>query len=761
MISDQAQLGYLALQNIVDAMRELAVEEKQEPVKDKKNGKKNQPKLIEQKVSKQIKKGVFQVFDQMSKTHLNSRLWLNARLLFIQFMFNQLNDAGKAKGFDDTITRDFADLSYYCKKCLEETDQFFDTESKAFFMFIEASLDITRGAGLQTCLDKLKLCLTSFLSCNQLSMNGLINYLKASILKKDLSFALNLLNTGNDGIKLNTNIEETLETLIDLQNMILDNLKTSYGDKIELYVNKKKAYFNNIMPDIKNIYNPFLHYLVHIKLRLGSILILRSSMEENYKSEQNIEYLNTCKHALNVICTGIELNKVICERSTNLEIELSYKQAFCLKELFMKHKLGTLIEVVDAFNYTITLLHNSTHNLNYIKNCYLELAILFISIFDTNLINYRLNQLKDANQRPSKVTIIKSKKITPTMMKAMEATLTALTLALKCSNVIKSKMLLPGHKSIKEMKSINAISAPLFVASDLVGYFVLAERKKKYRDSIEEEILSLAPEFEPREAYKSYEEKISALTSEANKSITWIHLLNYQSKMQNINNMRNLNTLKNGKNKYIFSDLFTIGFTPLFKSTHDMTGRLYEINKYMKSNLEVYKDMCQAPEPIAEYFRIVARKSSNISTTLIKQNTLYENVKYYNNNLGQELSNKSIIDKEQEIAAESVQNVHSSKKQKEKVTVPVDWTHLQIWPTSFDILNTSIKINESTTADSFVSYLITFNWYKSLVASEDYLISNEDTLTAIIAGLLNLFNKFFITLNKILLKNSKRFSYLS
>ena len=117
-------------------------------------------------------------------------------------------------------------------------------------------------------------------------------------------------------------------------------------------------------------------------------------------------------------------------------------------------------------------------------------------------------------------------------------------------------------------------------------------------------------------------------------------MLNYQSKMQNINNMRNLNTLKNGKNKYIFSDLFTIGFTPLFKSTHDMTGRLYEINKYMKSNLEVYKDMCQAPEPIAEYFRIVARKSSNISTTLIKQNTLYENVKYYNNNLGQELRNK-------------------------------------------------------------------------------------------------------------------------
>ena len=71
MISDQAQLGYLALQNIVDAMRELAVEEKQEPVKEKKNGKKNQSKLIEQKVSKQIKKGVFQVFRKYVLIQLN------------------------------------------------------------------------------------------------------------------------------------------------------------------------------------------------------------------------------------------------------------------------------------------------------------------------------------------------------------------------------------------------------------------------------------------------------------------------------------------------------------------------------------------------------------------------------------------------------------------------------------------------------------------------------------------------------------------
>lgn len=744
-VSDQSQLGYLALQNIIEAMKELSVEEKTEVNKEKKStgsisiSKKNAPKVAETKQSKQIKKGAFHVFDQMSKDHLNSRLWLNARLLFIQCMFNQLNDAGKAKGNDENIIRDFGDLNYYCRKCLEEADKFYDTESKAYFLFIEAAIENIRGVSLQSCIDKLKQSTLNFMNCQQLSLNGLVNFLKASILKKDLTLALNMANIGqNSGIKLETTIGNSIEKLVQLQDMILDSLKTCSGETIEYYVDKKKAYFNNVMPGIVNIYNPLLHYLVHIKLRLGSILILRTSYEENKMVESNssTDPVNTCQHALNVLCTGLELNKVICERSINLEIELSYRQAFCLKELFTKHKLGSLADVVDAFNYAITLLHTSTHNLNYIKNCYLELAILFVSIFDPTITNIRTNQSKE-NQRPSKVTLIKNKKLTPSMMKAMEAALTALNAALKSSNAIKEKMLLPGHKSIKEMKSIVTEASPQFVASDLLGYYVFAERKKKYRDEIEEEVLSLAPEFEPREVYKSYEEKIKALKDESDQSITWIHLLNYQSKMQNMNSMRNLNTLKNGKNKFKYSDFFTIGFTPIFKSTHFMTGRLHDIHSYMKTNLETYKNLCQAPEPIAEFFKILARKSVVTSTAAMKLNSsmksLSENAKTFTGNLATELTNKSILDKEQEHSVESAQHIHSSKRKEQAKAEPVEWNELQLWPANFDFVPSLLKINDSTTADSFVEYLITFNWYKSLNVSEESLINNDDTLIALIA----------------------------
>lgn len=113
-VADQCQLGYIALQTITDAMRELAVEEKQniakfvEPVVSK-----HKPKKVPvEKKSKYSKKAVYGLFDMISKSHLNSRKWLKARYMFIQFMFNQLEDPEKPKGTDETITSNFGDLKY-------------------------------------------------------------------------------------------------------------------------------------------------------------------------------------------------------------------------------------------------------------------------------------------------------------------------------------------------------------------------------------------------------------------------------------------------------------------------------------------------------------------------------------------------------------------------------------------------------------------------------------------------------------------------
>ena len=112
-IADQCQLGYIALQTITEAMRELAVEEKLDVVKIKPVITKTKSKKVPiEKKSKFSKKAIYGLFDMISKSHLNSRKWLKARHMFIQFMFNQLEDPEKPKGTDETITSDFGDLKY-------------------------------------------------------------------------------------------------------------------------------------------------------------------------------------------------------------------------------------------------------------------------------------------------------------------------------------------------------------------------------------------------------------------------------------------------------------------------------------------------------------------------------------------------------------------------------------------------------------------------------------------------------------------------
>ncbi len=471
-ISDQCQLGYLALQNTIKAMEELSSETTYSVSSKKLLNVKSKPgiKQAESKQSKLVKKGVFQFFDLTSKAHLNSRLWLKARTGFIQFMFNQLNDAGKAKGNDDNIISDFADLVYYCERALAETDQYYDNEAKGFYYFIMASLDLIRGVSLQSCLDTLKKSLHSFQMCRQLSSEGLINYLKCQLLTKDISYSIGLLNSdAQSGPSLQKLIIRTLNELFEVEDVIFANLQTSGGETVERFIDRTKSYFNNLVENVRNLYNPLLFYLCQTKTRMGSCLILQSSLEENDQYTTNPKgSRKMILNALNVLSIGLELNKVISERSVNVEIEMSYKQAYCLKELYMKYKICTLNDVVDGFNYTIDLLFNSTHCLTLMKQCYLELAVTFISVLEPGIVYF--SQFKEVVVKS--IIIQKStplNKNSPQYKKAAESALTALEFAVKCSKAMKEKMLLPGHKAIKEMSSVYVTDGPIYVASDLLG----------------------------------------------------------------------------------------------------------------------------------------------------------------------------------------------------------------------------------------------------------------------------------------------------
>ena len=330
----QSQLNYLALESVMEAMKELSDldeeqklgQQQQTQPSDQTAAKKSSDekkhltaavKKPQTKTLKWLKKGAYQIFELISKSYLNTRFWLKARQLFVQYMFNQLNDAGKAKGNDENIIKDFGDLKYYCDRGVSEASDFYDMESKGFFQFIDACLDLIRGVSLQDCVAKLERSLQSYESCRQLSAEGLVNFLKASILKNDLAFSLNILSVSNANSTINKLVivyNSSIENLLAIQKLILDELKVNGGETVEFYLNKEKAFFDNVCSEaIRNIFNPLYYYLVHVKLRLGSSLILRSSYIDNSDKpsmKNRTSGLESWTQALNVLASGIEINKV-------------------------------------------------------------------------------------------------------------------------------------------------------------------------------------------------------------------------------------------------------------------------------------------------------------------------------------------------------------------------------------------------------------------------------------------------------------------
>lgn len=290
----------------------------------------------------------------------------------------------------------------------------------------------------------------------------------------DISYSLNLTSlteANREAFGIDKIITRTIQELACIEESILFSLKVFGNEVIEYYTNKDNAFFNTILDGVKNLFNPLLFYLCHTKLRLGTCLILRSSMQEN--SGLKTKAAETCQNAFNVLTIGVELNKVMSERSVLLEIEFSYKQAYCYKDFFMKYKQCSLADVLNAYNHVIKLSRNSVHDLSIIKDCYLELAIVFISIKEpsiayvnaprefTNIqtgFNWGKLSMIDDNKKKEDVKAEQS----------IKAALVAINYLSRCSQAIKAKNLLPGHQLVRE-NAANVADKPLFVVNDLFG----------------------------------------------------------------------------------------------------------------------------------------------------------------------------------------------------------------------------------------------------------------------------------------------------
>ena len=146
--------------------------------------------------------------------------------------------------------------------------------------------------------------------------------------------------------------------------------------------------------------------------------------------------------------------------------------------------------------------------------------------------------------------------------------------------------------------------------------------------------------------------------------------------------------------------------------------------------------------PITEFFRIYARKSTpSQAKSSLDLKKLRENIRVFNANLATStcVAPAATVEKEEEKEKENPPSQMSNKISSAVSTVAETasgWSYLQQWPANYNYAHPAVqtvRINDSITSDAFVDFVLTLNWYKNLVVSDENLQKSADTITVICA----------------------------
>ena len=320
--------------------------------------------------------------------------------------------------------------------------------------------------------------------------------------------------------------------------------------------------------------------------------------------------------------------------------------------------------------------------------------------------------------------------------RAIEAALLVLSYAIRTSVCIQEKMLLPGHKQLRDMSAAmgGAQQCPRFVACDMLGWHLLAEKKRNFKNEIEEEIISLAPQFEEKKRKRTYDEKVRTLAEQSDRTITWIHLLNYQSKLQSTSSMLSFNILKNGANRHKFSQLYTVGLTPTFRCAHMTASRLFKLHRYLLEGLDIYRRECEAPAPITDVCQHYAKKLSVSASLAIASASASVAVASGNETQASTTAATTATTTTTTTTAKYTRTYEGNVTRNLRNEEANKSFNVLVWPANWAPHSPAVaKAHGDSSSEPQLDYVLTFAWYKELVVSLDNATTRDGMLLAIIA----------------------------
>ncbi|CAF3362886.1 unnamed protein product [Rotaria sp. Silwood1] len=494
------------------------------------------------------------LFNTRYSHNLTVYTWLKQRAYLCYVMLQQINTLGKVKGIDDHIREEFANVNVYIEHGLNESEEYQCESMYATFLLYKSLYNLSELVNINDNIQELNTALELFQSVLVVKQNNIISI---DILYKKLLTQIllweHLCVQDLDGTALKLIGEKENDKL---QSSILDFF-VQMRERIQMTSsNHKHDWFSMPITPLNNLYSSLLLPLVFAKLRTATIII-----DYAYRSfNENPTMNDLFENAQILFRQCLTLNELIVERYVNIDYE-------CLLHLARINRLQkrtTLTTTTTTTTSTIPLktivqqlldairfCYLSTNDSQFIQTCYFELATVLLEYTQISSAKGRKSSAKsvpivESNEQPStpsttdRPSILKQRQtnvrsslsvLSDSARRQQQQLKQAAAVAIRAATQLalnqKKRVQLPGLA--EEFSDTNELHWPIYIAGDIIGYFVFPERRRIYRSEAEREILTLAPHFETKSLPESFDSKLDRLNIAATQDITWLHLLNYQN----------------------------------------------------------------------------------------------------------------------------------------------------------------------------------------------------------------------------------------
>ncbi|KAK3102398.1 hypothetical protein FSP39_011137 [Pinctada imbricata] len=556
-ISRQKQHSPMAARIVLSAMKLLKSSQLFKPKKEKpiekrpsslkgtglspKKGSQSEVKLVQPENSQ------FQYQNFQSRSRLDARLWMDCRSALVRSLIMEVRGLGEIKDPETKVLQELADCRQYCVEGLGEAEACGDVEMQAEFLLQGALLNIIEGKNIKITMSLIQDAIGLLRRIPKLSIPGEQALTAALVLLADLEAIERV-----DETVMFT--ERILDQYIEAQSLVLQQLQ-NLGETIEHhYPANQKAHFSTPVSPMRNVYLPQVLSLVQAKLRIGHTMA--RNVAKYIRTGTDKDHVQLWLDVLGVLTTTLELSRACVSREANLEAEIllslgKVQRLLVFNGRFYPRKAAeTLIEAIKTS-------FANDHNLGLMRQAYSEIALVYlyssgqITLKENNSLELVsgdpdiLASVKSESSR-SKSKSWKSKKTERSSGRTkssksedlgdQEKDKRAAWVAIRCAAEIakaqRARILLIGDTEVtsKALSDRACTEVPDFIALDLISAYVLGEKKKIYKNEIEEE---LAPLIEAQEVKKveSYEEQVNNAKDGA-KELGWIHILGYQTVLQ-------------------------------------------------------------------------------------------------------------------------------------------------------------------------------------------------------------------------------------